>query len=346
MHRTLLEYLVCPACKGDLNISYITEENKYFHGEIFDGRLGCSCERVYKIFQGVPILIPNLSSGNSTRSSREFAVLDKDTLENKEIWEFIWENIKNHRNNYFCSEKFFEEDVRIDSLSFENALILETGIGYGRYIPHILKRKPRRLLGVDITKQVFRIYKNFASTGKIDIIMADIKYLPFRRETFDIIISSRALHHCPDMKRRYIEHVNLLKTNGILSSVIYCKNTSILFLNFIIKVFSRFFTLRQLLYISLVPSLFLYLLIKLCYIPLNALSKGKLHLPLNKGMLYWSKFNFLWLWKAVVFDIVASIYVTKYTSKKELDNLLSSLPISRYEFKIQFGSMWNIKINK
>jgi len=49
MKYKLLELIVCPECKSDLQLS-ATEEDK---GEVKTGRLNCSCGKEYEIKKGL-----------------------------------------------------------------------------------------------------------------------------------------------------------------------------------------------------------------------------------------------------------------------------------------------------
>ena len=55
MKRDLMDILVCPMCKGPLELSVDKEED----GEIVEGSLGCAaCEDTYPINDTIPILLP------------------------------------------------------------------------------------------------------------------------------------------------------------------------------------------------------------------------------------------------------------------------------------------------
>ncbi|MGB9901847.1 methytransferase partner Trm112 [Methanothrix sp.] len=55
MRRDLMEILVCPVCRGDLELE-VFEENER---EILTGRLMCrSCGEVYPIEEGIPNMLP------------------------------------------------------------------------------------------------------------------------------------------------------------------------------------------------------------------------------------------------------------------------------------------------
>lgn len=55
MRHDLMEILVCPLCKGDLQLTVEQEDS----GEILAGKLVCSsCNESYPIEDGIPNLLP------------------------------------------------------------------------------------------------------------------------------------------------------------------------------------------------------------------------------------------------------------------------------------------------
>lgn len=55
MRHDLMEILVCPLCKGDLQLTVTKEED----AEILDGKLFCpACNETYPIEDGIPNLLP------------------------------------------------------------------------------------------------------------------------------------------------------------------------------------------------------------------------------------------------------------------------------------------------
>ena len=55
MRQDLMEILVCPLCKGELQLTVDKEEGE----EIVDGKLVCSqCGETYTIDDGIPNLLP------------------------------------------------------------------------------------------------------------------------------------------------------------------------------------------------------------------------------------------------------------------------------------------------
>ncbi|MCC7365997.1 MAG: methytransferase partner Trm112 [Dehalococcoidia bacterium] len=55
MRPDLMEILVCPLCKGDLELTATREED----GEIIEGSLHCAaCNETYPIEDGIPNMLP------------------------------------------------------------------------------------------------------------------------------------------------------------------------------------------------------------------------------------------------------------------------------------------------
>jgi len=55
MHRSLMDILACPVCKGPLDLQAEREEGE----EVLEGRLSCPrCGEDYPIREGIPDLLP------------------------------------------------------------------------------------------------------------------------------------------------------------------------------------------------------------------------------------------------------------------------------------------------
>ena len=60
MKRELMEILVCPVCKGDLELRVETEDSE----EIITGSLNCAaCNETYPIDDAIPNLLPPAMRG-------------------------------------------------------------------------------------------------------------------------------------------------------------------------------------------------------------------------------------------------------------------------------------------
>jgi 2-polyprenyl-3-methyl-5-hydroxy-6-metoxy-1,4-benzoquinol methylase len=83
-----------------------------------------------------------------------------------------------------------------------SSLILEAGCGLGRWVFY-LNDLGFQTIGIDVTKSALRSALEYAKrTNKnIDLIVADVKYLPFRDNVFDLILSLGVIEHFVKAKR-------------------------------------------------------------------------------------------------------------------------------------------------
>jgi ubiquinone/menaquinone biosynthesis C-methylase UbiE len=56
-------------------------------------------------------------------------------------------------------------------------------------------------------------------------VVADEEYLPFKSDTFDLIVSAMTLHHINDLHKTFIQINNILKKNGIFIANIFGPQT-------------------------------------------------------------------------------------------------------------------------
>lgn len=89
--------------------------------------------------------------------------------------------------------------------------ILDAGCGTG-FILHNLK-KYGNLYGLDINEQAVRICKQ---NGLKNVVCGSVLDLPFRKETFDIVILADIIEHIKNDKKVIREAYRVLKKNGIV----------------------------------------------------------------------------------------------------------------------------------
>lgn len=80
-------------------------------------------------------------------------------------------------------------------------LILDAGCGDGRFAEYFLKNLSNgevRLIGVDLSRTKISFAKDRSNKNKMNAVflVADIHNLPFKAESFDLIISLETLEHC------------------------------------------------------------------------------------------------------------------------------------------------------
>lgn len=137
------------------------------------------------------------------------------------------------RKNPWKPLEFFQEFLKKKKYLF-NGICLDLGCANGRNFK-ILGTPPKKLIGIDISYEFLKIarkdlknssqYSKFESSF-IQVILADIKYLPIRKDSVRNIFSIATIHHIrtkTDRKELISQFNNVLKTNGNIVITVWRK---------------------------------------------------------------------------------------------------------------------------
>jgi len=124
-----------------------------------------------------------------------------------------------HRQDQ-SSEAMFQEKTGLTRAQVEGKLILDAGVGAGRFTDILLKWGAR-VVGIDLSYAVEAAHENFGHRSDALICQADIGNLPFRPGTFDFIISIGVLHHTPDTAKYFSCLPRYLKPGGEIAVWVY-----------------------------------------------------------------------------------------------------------------------------
>ncbi|MFQ5334898.1 MAG: class I SAM-dependent methyltransferase [Flavobacteriales bacterium] len=158
------------------------------------------------------------------------------------------EQVRDFWNQNLCGSKFvraqypdsafFEEytafryrkthhlDKYIDWAQAAGKDVLEIGLGIGadaiRWARHA-----RSYTGIDITEEsVIATRQHFEYKGlEGDIVLANAEEIPFENERFDLVYSHGVLHHTPEIMKALSEANRVLRSNGRLILMLYCRNS-------------------------------------------------------------------------------------------------------------------------
>lgn len=80
--------------------------------------------------------------------------------------------------------------------------ILDVGCGTA-YFTYMLSKFYTQIVGIDLSENMIQIAKNSLKysrmRGKIEFVIADGEYLPFKTNTFNVVLCLDFLHHVPDV---------------------------------------------------------------------------------------------------------------------------------------------------
>lgn len=326
MHAKLLDFLVCPECKGDLTLSPSDQKLD----EILQGNLQCKkCLVNFPIIDG----IPNMILGG----------ISEDKQKTSNFFETNWKT-------FDTDNKILEEllPLYISPLkvtSFKDKFILEAGCGSGRNLIMAAKAGAKEVIGIDISGSVKIAYEKTKNYTNIHIIQADILKLPFRA-IFDIIFSVGVLHHLPNPEEGFLVLVSYLKSGGIMAVSVYSRENNewiIKYLNPIRRnILSKLpYSLSML--ISFMSTLIMYPLIKIIYKPLNEIKhfKGwaRKHLFYNNFLYFLSRFEFKLIWGQFWDQIAAP--TAFYVSKGEIERWCKEAGLKNAVFEWRNRNCWN-----
>ena len=130
----------------------------------------------------------------------------------------------NHFAKAYDESRYSSEEQKItDSITKQvvlelvgdtkNKLILDCGCGTGRFV-EFFTRKSSRVIGVDISENMLKLAK--AKIPNANLSRVDIFFLPFKANTFDVIICSQVLTHLHNYKEPLLQMRRVLKDDGAI----------------------------------------------------------------------------------------------------------------------------------
>lgn len=205
MRPGLLELLVCPSCRHDLDL---TEEREN-HGEIESGILACTgCGVQYPIVACVPRFVPeeNYSTSFGFQWNR-FRRTQLDSFSGKPI----------SRDRFFAQTAWAVGDIA-------GRWTLDVGCGAGRFAEVALDAGAR-VVAVDYSSAVNACWQNLGPSPRLDVVQADVYCLPFRRQRFDFVYSLGVLQHTPDVHAAFAALVEQIAPGGHITVDVYPRAT-------------------------------------------------------------------------------------------------------------------------
>src|SRR6185503_18108268 len=177
MKRKLLDYLICPSCAAQLELTEVVGTEGE---EIMQGRLGCTaCKSSFQILRGVPRFV------SSER-------LEADKAATAESFGWQWQHFTHTDELY--AEQFLGWIAPVTPDFFKNKIVLEGGCGKGRHTELAARWGAQQVIGVDLSDAVDTAFAATRQLENAHIIQADLYHLPLAR-VFDYVFSVVVLYH-------------------------------------------------------------------------------------------------------------------------------------------------------
>lgn len=224
--------------------------------EIIGGQLRCRpCAQSYPIRAGIP----------------RFAAPTADEAQGETAANFGAQWLEFDHLGAHHEQQFRDWIAPVTPDFVRGKLVLEGGCGKGRHTLLLAAWGAREVIGVDLSEAVEAAYRHTRHLPNIHIIQADIYQLPLK-QVFDYACSIGVLHHLPDPRAGFASLSKHVKPGGHVSAWVYGRENNgwiVRFINPLRAHVTAKLPPRTLYVLSYLPTLFLYLLLKLIYLPLG-----------------------------------------------------------------------------
>ena len=117
----------------------------------------------------------------------------------------------------------FEQRAGVRLSKLAGKAVLDAGCGGGRYAM-VAAEAGAVVHGADLSVAVDHAADTLADAPNALVVQADLRRLPYRTESFDLVFSNGVLHHSPDTKEAFDAIATLVKPGGRLSVWVYRRN--------------------------------------------------------------------------------------------------------------------------
>lgn len=128
----------------------------------------------------------------------------------------FFEGYKKIRENAINANNLFEIPVLLSMMPALNGKrVLDLGCGFGEHCKMFVESGAARVVGIDISRKMLQVAQQENSDPKIEYIHMPMENLAQLNESFDVVVSSLALHYVEDFVGVVKNIYALLDTDGV-----------------------------------------------------------------------------------------------------------------------------------
>jgi SAM-dependent methyltransferase len=212
MKRTLVEYLRDPVSQEPLELV-----NAEGTGEVTKGELRSASGAVYRIEDGVPLMV---------RADK----FEEGQGETVESFSWKWKRAQNYRSatighysQWYLDRYGFKTVENLGAFLKGKRRVLDAGTAHGRDAEMYATNSDATVFGIDISHGVKNAYRDLGSLPNANFVQADLTRLPFPEKFFDFIGCDQVIHHTPNTRASLSHLVTRLAPGGHIAFYVYKK---------------------------------------------------------------------------------------------------------------------------
>ncbi|KAM3931356.1 arginine-hydroxylase NDUFAF5, mitochondrial [Leptodactylus fuscus] len=153
----------------------------------------------------------------TSRTESLFNVFDRSMKRRQKNWAASQANVQQY--DYLREEIGDRVADRVFDVARTFPFALDIGCGRGHVARHLTKETVERLVQADMSEKAL---KNCAASEIPTVnVIADEEFLPFKENTFDLVVSSLSLHWVNDLPRAFQEIFRVLKNDGVFIGAMF-----------------------------------------------------------------------------------------------------------------------------
>jgi len=130
--------------------------------------------------------------------------------------EIFFDGYKKIRENEVNANNLFEIPALLSMMpSLEGKRVLDLGCGFGEHCKMFVESGADKVVGIDISRKMLEIARKENSNPKIVYLNMPMEDIGQLEETFDVVVSSLALHYVEDFSGVAANVYKLLDKNGV-----------------------------------------------------------------------------------------------------------------------------------
>jgi SAM-dependent methyltransferase len=322
VHATLLAYLACPACGGELKHVATGRESD-------DGELVCnSCGRAYPVLGGIPRLVESdRVIGSQARTASAFG------------WQ--WKHFAELHDEY--EAQFLDWIYPLTAEFFRGKVVLDAGCGTGRHAYHAARFGASDVVAFDFSEAVDAARANLGELQNVHVLQADLLNPPFRADDetrmFDFVYCIGVLHHLPDPRAGFLSLSRFVRPGGTIFVWVYGYEGNEFVRTFVepLRRLTTRLSPARLRAVAWPLSLALWAVVKLVYGPLRRTPLFRL-LPVREYLASLAGFGFRQIYSIVFDQLVAP--TSHYIKRSELEEWFSATGLEDVELSWRNRNSW------